>query len=217
MLKLAPLHLDQTSRRAPLWLEVSRVWSWSIIFIFVGWEKLTQTKHENWVLLELDLDGCTGPSHLLRVFCDRTVWCVYFVWVGHIWPRTQVKSDGPQDYINSKLKFELDLARPHFKKSYWGVFGCVGKLITLCGRTVWNSMLTEVLVSYQTLSTPKTGYRERYPSGTPQWRIRKIHIFPNDPIMRTSYNTSPFHTSEILKSTLLHYQMSECGIINNRI
>ena len=68
-----------------------------------------------------------------------------------------------------------------------------------CGRTTWNSTLTEVLVSDQTLSTPKTGYRERYLSGTPQGRTQKIHIFPKDTIMRTSYNTSPFHTSEILE------------------
>ena len=72
-----------------------------------------------------------------------------------------------------------------------------------CGRTAWNSTLTEVLVSHQTLSTPKTGYNERYPSGTPQGRTRKIHIFPKDLIMRTSYNTDPFHTSEVLKKYII--------------
>ena len=97
------------------------------------------------------------------------------------------------------------------------------KLVTIigsgtnCGRTAQNSPLTEVLVSHQTLSTPKTGYNERYPSGTPQGRTRKIHIFPKDPIMRMSYNTCPFHTLEFLKSTLLQYQMSECEILNSGI
>ena len=83
------------------------------------------------------------------------------------------------------------------------------KLVTIigsgtnCGRTTQNSPLTEVLVSHQTLSTPKTGYRERCPSGTPQGRTRKIHIFPKDPIMRTSYNIGPFHTSEVLKKYII--------------
>jgi len=40
--------------------------------------------------------------------------------------------------------------------------------IAACGRTARNSTLTEVLVSHQTLSTPENGYREQYPSGTPQ-------------------------------------------------
>ena len=97
------------------------------------------------------------------------------------------------------------------------------KLVTIigsgtnCGRTTQNNTLTEVLVFHQTLSTPKAGYSERYPSGTPQGRTRKIHIFPKDPIMRTSYNTCPFHTSEFLKTILLQYQMSECGMINSGI
>ena len=89
--------------------------------------------------------------------------------------------------------------------------------IATCGRTVRNNTLTEVLVFHQTLSTPKASYRGRYPSGTPKGRTRKIHIFPKDPIMKTSYNTCPFHTSEFLKSILLQYQMSECGMINNGI
>ena len=78
---------------------------------------------------------------------------------------------------------------------------------TNCGRTTQNSVLTEAFVFHQTLSTPKASYSERCPSGTPRGRTRKIHIFPKDPIMRTSYNTSPFHTSEFLKkyiSTILN-------------
>ena len=69
------------------------------------------------------------------------------------------------------------------------------KLITIIGsgtnygRTTQNSTLMEVLVFHQTLSTPKAGYSGRYPSGTPQGRTQKIHIFPKDPILRMSYNT----------------------------
>ena len=83
------------------------------------------------------------------------------------------------------------------------------KLVTIigsdtnCGRTVQNSMLTEVLVSHQILSTPKIGYREQYPSGTPQGRTQKIHIFLEDPIMGMSYKISPFHTSEFLKNYII--------------
>ena len=57
------------------------------------------------------------------------------------------------------------------------------KLVTIigsgtnCGRTAQNNTLTEVLVIHQTLSTPKASYSGRYPSGTPQERTRKIHIF----------------------------------------
>ena len=47
----------------------------------------------------------------------------------------------------------------------------------LCGRTAWNSTLTEALVFHQTLSTPKASYNERYLSGTPQGRTWKIDIF----------------------------------------
>ena len=97
------------------------------------------------------------------------------------------------------------------------------KLVTIIGfgtnygRTAQSNMLMEVLVYHQTLSTPKASYSGRYPSGTPQGRTRKIHIFPKDSIMRTSYNTYPFHTSEFLKSTLLQNQISECGMINSGI
>ena len=85
-------------------------------------------------------------------------------------------------------------------------------MIIECGRTTRNNMLTEVLVFYQTLSTLKASYSGRYPSGTPQGRTRKIHIFSKDPIMRTSYNTSPFHTYEFLKKyiiTIPKYQSAE--------
>ena len=74
---------------------------------------------------------------------------------------------------------------------------------TTCGRTARNSTLMEVLVSHQTLSTLKACYSERYPSGTPRGRTQKIHIFPKDLIMRTSYNTGLFHTSEVLKKYII--------------
>ena len=71
------------------------------------------------------------------------------------------------------------------------------------GRTARNNTLTKVLVFHQTLSTPKASYSGRYSSGTPQGRTRKIHIFPKDPIMRTSYNTCPFHISEFFKKYII--------------
>ena len=74
---------------------------------------------------------------------------------------------------------------------------------TNCGRTARNSILTEALFFHQILSTPKASYHGRYPSGTPRGRTRKIHIFPKDPIMRTSYNTGPFHTSKFLKNYII--------------
>ena len=83
------------------------------------------------------------------------------------------------------------------------------KLVTIigsgtnCGRTARNSTLMEVPAFHQTLSTPKASYSGRCLSGPLQVRTRKIHIFPKDPIMRTSYNTSPFHTSEILKRYII--------------
>ena len=83
------------------------------------------------------------------------------------------------------------------------------KLVTIigsgtnCGRTAQNNALTEVLIFHQTLSTPKASYSGRYPLGTPQGRTQKIHIFPKDPIIRTSYNTCPFHTSEVLKNYII--------------
>ena len=83
------------------------------------------------------------------------------------------------------------------------------KLVTIIGsgtnygRTAQNSTLTEVLVFHQTLSIPKASYSGRYPLGTPQGRTQKIHIFPKDPIMGTSYNTSSFHTSEFLKKYII--------------
>ena len=47
----------------------------------------------------------------------------------------------------------------------------------LCGTTARNNALMEALVFHQTLSTLKASYSGRYPSGTPQGRARKIHIF----------------------------------------
>ena len=78
---------------------------------------------------------------------------------------------------------------------------------TNCGRTTRNSVLTEALVFHQTLSTPKatttSGIRRTHPEGEPE----RSTFSPKDPIMKTSYNTSPSHTLEFLKSTLLQYQI----------
>ena len=89
--------------------------------------------------------------------------------------------------------------------------------ILQCGRTTQNSILTEALVFHQTLSTPKANYSERCLSGTPRGRTRKIHIFPKDPIMRTSYNTSPSHTLKFLRKYIITIPNTECGMINSRI
>jgi hypothetical protein len=79
---------------------------------------------------------------------------------------------------------------------------------TNCGRTTRNSVLTETLVFHQTLSTPKatttSGIRRAHLEGEPE---RSTFSFSKDPIMKTSYNTSPSQTLEFLKSTLLQYQI----------
>ena len=76
----------------------------------------------------------------------------------------------------------------------------IGLLAKLVERIMWQN---HRLVFHQTLSAPKASYNGRYPSGTPQGRTRKIHIFSKDPIMRTSYNIGPFHTSEFLKNYII--------------
>ena len=83
------------------------------------------------------------------------------------------------------------------------------KLVTIIGfgtnygRTTRNSTLTKVFAFHQTLSTPKASYSGWYPSGTPQGRTQKIHIFLEDPIMGMSYKISPFHTSEFLRKYII--------------
>ena len=71
------------------------------------------------------------------------------------------------------------------------------------GRTVRISTLTEALVFHQTLSTPKVsfsgGIRRAHPKGEP----KRSTFFSKDPIMRTSYNTCPFHTSKVLKKYII--------------
>ena len=86
-----------------------------------------------------------------------------------------------------------------------------------CGKTARNSILTEALVFHQTLSTPKASYSERCPSGTPRGRTQKIHIFLKDPIMRMSYNTSPFHTLEFLKKYIITIPNTRVRNNNNGI
>ena len=89
---------------------------------------------------------------------------------------------------------------------------------TIYGRTAQNNTLTELLVFRQTLSTSKASYSGRYPSGTPQGRTQKIHIFPQG-----SNNENELHYlihfihPEFLEIYYLHCLMLECGILNSRI
>ena len=105
--------------------------------------------------------------------------------------------------IHSSLLFRSFVWRSSLSQSSHFEFEAAKSLLVSCGRIVRNNTLTEVLVFHQTLSTPKASYSGRYPSDTPQVRTRKIHIFPKDPIMKTSYNTCPFHTSEFLKKYII--------------
>ena len=77
-----------------------------------------------------------------------------------------------------------------------------------CGRTARNRMLPGALVFYQTLSTPKASYIGRIPSNTPQGRTRIIHIFsPGSNNENEFIILSPFHTTKVLRNTLLQYQV----------
>ena len=49
----------------------------------------------------------------------------------------------------------------------------------------------------------KSNYASLTPRVLHRGRTQKIHIFPEDPIMRASYNTCPFHTSEVLKKYII--------------
>ena len=75
----------------------------------------------------------------------------------------------------------------------------------------------EALVFHQTLSTPKatttSGIRRTHPEGEPE----RSTFFPKDPIMKTSYNTSPSHTLEFLKKYIITIPNTECGMINSGI
>ena len=69
-------------------------------------------------------------------------------------------------------------------------------------------MLPGALVFYQTLSTPKASYIGWIPSRTPQGRTRIIHIFPPGSNNENEFTIlSPFHTTRVLRNTLLHYQV----------
>ena len=84
-----------------------------------------------------------------------------------------------------------------------------------CGRPVQNNTFTETLVFHQTLSIPKASYSGWYPSGTPQGRARKIHIFPQGCTNENELQLSPFHTSRVLKNCIITLPKSECGILNS--
>ena len=80
------------------------------------------------------------------------------------------------------------------------------KLVTIIGsgtnygRTTRNSTLTEALVFHQTLSTPKASYsggiHRAHPKGEPERSTFFLRV-------RTSYNTYPFHISEVLKNYII--------------
>ena len=77
-----------------------------------------------------------------------------------------------------------------------------------CGRTVRNNTLTEALVFHQTLSTAKAHYIGWIPSSTPQWRTRIIHVFSLGSNNENKFTIlSPFHTTRVLRNTLLQYQV----------
>ena len=77
-----------------------------------------------------------------------------------------------------------------------------------CGRTARNNTPSEVLVFHQTLSTPKASYIGRIPSSTPQGRARILLIFPLGSNNKNKFKIlSPFHTTRVLRNTLLQYQV----------
>ena len=77
-----------------------------------------------------------------------------------------------------------------------------------CGRTAQNNTPSEALVFHQTLSTPKASYIRRIPSSTPQGRTRIIHVFSPGSNNENEFTIlSPFHTTRVLRNTLLQYQV----------
>ena len=83
-----------------------------------------------------------------------------------------------------------------------------------CGRTVWNNTPSEALVFYQTLSTPKASYIGWISSSTPQGRTRIIHVFPLGSNNENEFTLlNPFHTTRVLRNTLLQYQIKSAEII----
>ena len=93
-----------------------------------------------------------------------------------------------------------------FQKSYETRRLIIGS-DTTSGKTARGNTPSEALVFHQTLSTPKASYTGRYPSGTPQGRTRKIHIFPqgcnNENELQYLIH---YILPEFLKITLLHFQ-----------
>ena len=86
-----------------------------------------------------------------------------------------------------------------FEKSYEARRLIIGSNTT-CGRTAQNSMLLEVLIFHQTLSTTKVSYIRR--------SRRTIHVFhPRSNNENEFTILSPFHTTRVLGNTLLQYQV----------
>ena len=79
---------------------------------------------------------------------------------------------------------------------------------TTCDRTTRNNTPSEALVFHQILSTPKASYIGWVPSSTPQGRAQIIHIFPPGSNNENEITIlSPFHTTRVLRNTLLQYQV----------
>ena len=82
-----------------------------------------------------------------------------------------------------------------------------------CGRTARNGTLSEALVFHQTRSTPKASYIGRIPSSTPQRRTRIIHVFPPESNNENEFTIlSSFHTTRVLRNTLLQYQVQSAEL-----
>ena len=80
------------------------------------------------------------------------------------------------------------------------------KFIPRCGRTARNNTHSETLVFHQTLSTPKASYIRQISLSTPQGRTRIIHVFPLGSNNKNEFTVLiPFHTTRVLRTTLLQY------------
>ena len=97
---------------------------------------------------------------------------------------------------------------PHFSCSFRVTEIDIHTLSLVCGRTDRNNTPSEVLVFHQALSTPKASYIGRIPSSAPQGRARIIHIFPPGSNNENEFTIlSQFHTTRVLRNTLLQYQV----------
>ena len=77
-----------------------------------------------------------------------------------------------------------------------------------CGRTARNSTLLETLIFHQTLSTPKASYIRRFHRAHPKGELKQSMFFPPGSNNENEFTLlSPFHTTKVLRNTLLQYQV----------